>query len=36
LKSLLAVFSGGVRVGGAQGKTEKGTSDDVVMLSQPC
>jgi len=27
--------SGGFRVGGARGKTKKGPSDDVIILSQP-
>jgi len=27
--------SGGFKVGGARGKTKKGPSDDVIILSQP-
>jgi len=35
-KSLVVVNSGGFKVGGARGKTKKGSpSDDVIILSQP-
>jgi len=31
-----ATGSGGFKVGGALGKTKKGFSGDVIILSQPC
>jgi len=32
---LCIVASGGFKVGGARGKTKKGPSDDVIIISQP-
>ena len=35
LGSPLKLALGGFKVGGAQGKTKRGPSDDVIILSQP-